>query len=205
MPLSELVVLGFDRLKVSEVVPFKATLAVANPFEIAGGNLAAGGVLPDADELPPQAAVQSELKAITRGKDTERAFIQNAGAFRSSLLLLVGVPHLSVLHLWFNVHLVIQVFDLVLGFLDLLEEVHFLLRPVVHLKAPVFPCEAVMRFTIQRIDSYCVLKMLDSFLRFLLHHQKSCQTQLGFYFAGSEFVGSLVVGEWPVQVGLRRC
>src|ERR1700733_1140553 len=85
IPLRELAALGFDRLKVSEVVPFKATLAAANPFEIAGGNLAKGGVLPDGDELPPHAVVQNELEAMTRGKDSERAFIQNAAPFRSFL------------------------------------------------------------------------------------------------------------------------
>jgi hypothetical protein len=99
--------LGFDWLKVSEVVPFKATLAAANTFEIAGGNSAAGGVLPDADELPPQAAVQSKLKVITRGKQTERSFMKKVEALRFCLLLLISVPHFIVLHLGFNVHLVI--------------------------------------------------------------------------------------------------
>jgi hypothetical protein len=38
IPLRELAVLGFERLKVSEVVPFKATLAAPKTFEIAGGD-----------------------------------------------------------------------------------------------------------------------------------------------------------------------
>ena len=43
MPLSDIAVLGFDRLKVSDVLPFKATLAAPKTFEIAGANLTGGG------------------------------------------------------------------------------------------------------------------------------------------------------------------
>jgi hypothetical protein len=39
MPLSEFAVFGFDRLKVSEVEPFKAMLAAPKAFEIADGSL----------------------------------------------------------------------------------------------------------------------------------------------------------------------
>src|ERR1700728_1289721 len=39
MPLRELAVLGFERLKVSDVLPFRAMLAAPNAFEIVGGSL----------------------------------------------------------------------------------------------------------------------------------------------------------------------
>lgn len=108
IPLREIAVLGFDRLKLSDVVPFKATLAAPKTFEIAGGDVTGGGGLPDADAPPPQAAVQNKLEAITKDKDTQRGSIQKAGASRSSFfLLLVTVWHFIVLHLRFNVHLAI--------------------------------------------------------------------------------------------------
>src|ERR1700685_4664485 len=43
IPLNEVAALGFDRLKVSVVLPFNATLAVPNAFEMVGGNFAGGG------------------------------------------------------------------------------------------------------------------------------------------------------------------
>ena len=107
MPLRELAVLGFERLKVSDVEPFKATLAAPKAFEIAGGIFVSGGGLPDADEPLPQAAVPSTLRAIARDKDSECAFIQNFWALRPSFLLLVTVRHFIVLHLWLDVHLAI--------------------------------------------------------------------------------------------------
>jgi hypothetical protein len=89
------------------VVPFKATLAAPKALEIAGGSFVGGGGLPDEDEPPPQAVVQNKFRAIARNSDAKRAFIQNAGAFRSFFLLSVTVRHVIVLHLGFNVHLVI--------------------------------------------------------------------------------------------------
>jgi hypothetical protein len=88
MPLRDVAALGFDRLKVSVVVPFNATLAAPNVFAIVGGKLVGGGGVPDPDEPPPQAAFPSKLKAMPRDSDTVRTFVRNAGAiFRSFLFL----------------------------------------------------------------------------------------------------------------------
>jgi hypothetical protein len=85
MPLSDSAAFGFERLKVSAVVPFNATLAAPKTFAIVGGSLA-GGEPPAADEPPPQLAFQSRLKAAARHSDTACDFLRNAGAFtRSSL------------------------------------------------------------------------------------------------------------------------
>jgi len=106
MPLREIAALGFERLKVSDVLPFKATLATPKALEIAGGSFVGEGGLPDEDDPPPQ-AVENKLIAIMINNDDERAFVQNAGAFRSFFLWSVTVRQFIVLHLGFNVHLVI--------------------------------------------------------------------------------------------------
>jgi len=88
MPLRDVAALGFDRLKVSVVVPFNATLAAPNVFAIVGGKLAGGGGLPEPDEPPPQAELPSKPEAMPRDSDTVRIFVQTAGAvFRSFLFL----------------------------------------------------------------------------------------------------------------------
>jgi hypothetical protein len=87
MPLREIATLGFERLKVSDVVPFNETLAAPKTLAMVGGNFTGGGGLPDPDEPPPQAALQSKLNAMPRVSDAKRTFIWNIGAvFISSLL-----------------------------------------------------------------------------------------------------------------------
>jgi hypothetical protein len=76
MPFKEVAELGLDKLKVSVVVPFNATLVAPKAFVIVGGDMVGGGV-PEPDEPPPQAAFQSKPKAIPRYKDTHRVFVQN--------------------------------------------------------------------------------------------------------------------------------
>ena len=95
-PLREIAALGFDRLKVSVVTPFSAKLAVPKAFAIAGGNLAGGGGLPDADEPPPQATFQRKLKVTPRASDTQRIFIKQVRAVVQSLIIVVDqhpAPH----------------------------------------------------------------------------------------------------------------
>jgi hypothetical protein len=87
MPLREIAALGFDRLKVRDVVLFSDTLAAPKALAMVGGNFTGGGGLPDPDEPPPQAAFQSKLKAMPRVRDTERTFIWNIGAVILSSLL----------------------------------------------------------------------------------------------------------------------
>src|SRR5580700_7517174 len=53
IPLNEIAVFGFDRLKVRDVLPFNDTLAAPKTFAIAGGKLAGGGGVPDPANLPP--------------------------------------------------------------------------------------------------------------------------------------------------------
>jgi hypothetical protein len=111
-PLREMPALGFDRLKVSIVVPFSATLAAPKIFEMAGGNLAGGGGLLDPDEPPPQAAFQSKMKATPRSGVAERIFMQTFKVasllVRSRLFLfLVTVRHFIALRLGPNIHLLI--------------------------------------------------------------------------------------------------
>jgi hypothetical protein len=79
MPLKEVAVLGFDRLKVSEVAPFNETLAAPKTFAIVGGKVAGGG-LPEPDEPPPpQAVFPSKLNAMPRNSNTEHTLLQNIG------------------------------------------------------------------------------------------------------------------------------
>jgi hypothetical protein len=63
-PLRELAVLGLVRVKVSEVVPFNATLAAANDFEIVGGRMPGGREAP-AEEPPPQAEQPKDTRSTT--------------------------------------------------------------------------------------------------------------------------------------------
>src|SRR5271155_738685 len=86
MPLKEIVVFGFDRLKLRDVMPFNDTLAAPKTFAIVGGKLAGGGGVPDPDEPPPQPVFQTKLSAMPRHNDTETTFPENVGSvFRSSL------------------------------------------------------------------------------------------------------------------------
>jgi len=63
--------LGFDRLKVSDVLPFNGTLAAPNTIAMVGGNLAGGGGgLPD--EPPPQATFQRRPTAMERRRNMLR-------------------------------------------------------------------------------------------------------------------------------------
>lgn len=108
MPLKEIAVLGFDRLKVSDVVPFNETLAAPKTFAIVGGKLVGGGGVLDPDELPPQPIFETKLRAIPRHSDAECTFLQDVGlVFRSSLLLRSNVRHFIALCLGLNIHLVI--------------------------------------------------------------------------------------------------
>ena len=71
IPLRERAVLGFDRLKVSDVLPFNGTLAAPNTIAMVGGNLAGGGGgLPD--EPPPQATFQRRPTAMERRRNMLR-------------------------------------------------------------------------------------------------------------------------------------
>jgi hypothetical protein len=177
MPLKEIAVLGFDRLKVSDVVPFNDTLAAPKTFAITGGKFAGGGGVPDPDEPPPQPVFQSKLSTMPRHSGAECTFLQSVGlVFRPSLLLWSNVRHFIALCLGLNIHLVIQLFNLILSLLDLLKEVHFFLRLIVQLKAPIRGGEPVMRLAIQRIGLDCSPEIVDCLFWFLLHHQNSCQT-----------------------------
>jgi hypothetical protein len=99
MPLSETAAFGFDRLKVSDVVPFSDTLLAPKTFVIDGGELGGGGGgVPEPDEPPPQAPFQSELKAMTRINDPERDFVERVTAvFPLLLLLSINIRHLIAL------------------------------------------------------------------------------------------------------------
>lgn len=99
MPLREVAELGLDRLKVSVVVAFNATLAAPKAFAIVGGDMVGGGLL-EPEEPPPQAVFQSKPKAIPKDNDTHRVFVRKVRIFFQSLLLLVTifVGHCPVLH-----------------------------------------------------------------------------------------------------------
>src|SRR5580704_14493689 len=178
-PLSEIAALGFDRLKVSDVVPFSDTLLAPKTFAIAGGELGGGGGgLPEPDEPPPQATFEIKPRAIPRDSVVERTFIQDVGTvFRSSfsfLWLRVCIWDFIALRLGPNIHLVIQLFDLVFCFLNLLKEEHFLLRLVFQVKTAVRRSEPVMRLAIQGVRLDGGAQIADRLLRFLLDHQESC-------------------------------
>jgi hypothetical protein len=83
MPLREVAELGLDKLKVSVVVPFNATLGAPKVFAMVGGNTVGGGVLV-LDEPPPQAVFQSKPKAIPRNNGTHRDFVQNVSTVSQS-------------------------------------------------------------------------------------------------------------------------
>jgi hypothetical protein len=70
-PLRDELLLGFERLKVSDVVPFNATLAAPNVLLIVGGSFAGGGgeLL---DEPPPHATFAA--------KPTMRLAVNKSGA-----------------------------------------------------------------------------------------------------------------------------
>lgn len=86
MPLREVAVLGLERLKVSVVVPFNATLAAPKAFVMVGGNMVGGGVL-EPDEPPPQAVFQSKPNATPRNNDIHRVFaLKVSTVFQSSLI-----------------------------------------------------------------------------------------------------------------------
>jgi hypothetical protein len=55
IPLSERVALGFDRLKVRDVLPFKATVAAPNVMVRVGARFVGGGGGEELPEPPPQA------------------------------------------------------------------------------------------------------------------------------------------------------
>ena len=57
IPLKFWLVFGFDKLKVSVVVPFRATLADPNALAIVGGSIV-GGEVDSPDDPPPQAIFQ---------------------------------------------------------------------------------------------------------------------------------------------------
>lgn len=59
IPLRERPALGFDRLNVSVVVPFNATLPLPYALAILGGITVGGGCVPD--DPPPQARLQKKL------------------------------------------------------------------------------------------------------------------------------------------------
>jgi hypothetical protein len=61
--------LGFDRLKISVVVPFKATLAPPYALAIVGGSFVGGGEPPD--DPPPHAQLQKKL-IVTSMSTTNR-------------------------------------------------------------------------------------------------------------------------------------
>ncbi len=69
IPLRERAELGFDRLKVSDVLPFNGTLTAPNIFAMVGGNLVGGGGPP---EPPPQATFQRRPVTMKRRSDTRR-------------------------------------------------------------------------------------------------------------------------------------
>jgi hypothetical protein len=76
-PLRDVAAFGLLRLKVSDVVPFKGTLADPKTLAIVGGDATGGGV-PDPDEPPPpQAAFENNAARTLRKSDAERIFFQN--------------------------------------------------------------------------------------------------------------------------------
>src|SRR5580692_1352025 len=78
MPLSATDAFGFDRVKVSDVVPFNDTLLAPKAFAIVGGELGGGGGgLPEPEEPPPQAAFQNKPRAIPRDSVAERTFVRD--------------------------------------------------------------------------------------------------------------------------------
>jgi hypothetical protein len=63
MPESEVPPLGLDRLKVSVVAPFNATVAAPNDFAIVGGRVIGGGG-PTPEEPPPHAKTHGTHKIM---------------------------------------------------------------------------------------------------------------------------------------------
>ena len=68
MPLSDCPVFGFERLKVSVVLPFRATLPAPYVFWIVGGS-SVGGVIALPDEPPPHATLPSRVAVRTSSND----------------------------------------------------------------------------------------------------------------------------------------
>src|SRR5580704_7436688 len=94
IPLREMAVLGFDKLKVSVVLPFNATLAAPNAFEMVGGNLVGGGELLD-DPLP-QPRFQRRLTTAT----SALTIVKDMGRDPSRNLRVTGTALLNVI--WFR-------------------------------------------------------------------------------------------------------
>jgi hypothetical protein len=88
IPLKEIELLGFDRLNVSVVLPFNATLGAPKAFEMVGGNFVGGGGEP-LDDPPPHPTFQRRLIAtsiLTIVKDTERDSSRNLRVSGTALL-----------------------------------------------------------------------------------------------------------------------
>ena len=122
IPLREIAALGFDRLKLSVVLPFNAMLAAPNAFEMVGGSFGGGGEL--LDDPPPHPAVQRRLtdatSALTITRDTERDPSRNLRVTGTELLSMIRFR--CIIGAWRGppVHLAVKFFHLVFRLLDLL-------------------------------------------------------------------------------------
>jgi hypothetical protein len=123
MPLKDDPELGFDRLKVKEMLPFRATLAAPNCFATVGGSNVGGGLLPDP---PPQPTLQKR-PTIQRTSDSWCNTFLRLLAIPLSPLLLVALRSIVRRYARPPVHLAVELRHLFFGLLDFLKQVHFLL------------------------------------------------------------------------------
>src|ERR1700722_9134072 len=198
IPLSE-AALGFDRLKVRVVLPFNATLAAPNAFEIVGGNFAGGGGEP-LDDPPPHPPVQKQLTAVTHMSDNEPDPSLHLRVTGAALLNMIWYIIRS--WRWPTVHLPIELFHLVFRLLDLLRQNHFLLCHVIHLKTSICRAQLIMGGGVKRVRLHRHTQIFDGLLPLFLGSQHLRQAHLSLNLIGIELVGSLVVRECLIELGL---
>jgi len=75
IPVREAPVLGLDRTKVSEVLPFTVTWAAPNDFEIVGGRMVGGGDDPP-EEPPPQLEAHKSPRAAPTHSALRRHWVR---------------------------------------------------------------------------------------------------------------------------------
>lgn len=107
-PLRERPVFGFDKLKVRVVLPFNATLADPNAFEMVGGSFAGGGGEP-LDDPPPHPMLPRKLRKATSNTKFEAAAVRRVTGARLFLNMTSSflICQLIQLRLRLSVHLVI--------------------------------------------------------------------------------------------------